>query len=75
MIEVVSEEELRRLVNAKELAVETGPGQDEGTAVDLIAALFAADGWDAAGYGEHVVHVHVADWSVGPAEETYLPRR
>lgn len=66
VLDVTSEAELRRLVSAKELVVEILPGESEGTIVDLVAALFAADGWNPAQYDNRAIHGELVEWSVDP---------
>lgn len=66
VLEVASEEGLRRLVVLRELQAERPPDEGESTVVDFVAALFQADGWRFEGYDRDVVHGFLDSWSIGP---------
>lgn len=66
-IAVTSEDGLRRLVTSRELPAERPPDGGESTVVDLVAALFRADGWDLESYGRDGVDGSVVSWVVEPA--------
>ena len=66
-VAVTSEDGLRRLVASRELAAERPADGGESTVVDLVTALFHADGWDLGGYGRDVVDGSLVGWVVEPA--------